>query len=61
MGSDETEICSYCMEHSRPLMVSENVLVGHLGYLPQNGIMKEYYLSHKERFMPTGGVNLSSL
>lgn len=59
MGSDETEICAYCMNNSRPIMVSENVLVGHLGYLPQNAAMREYYLNHQKRFMPPVGDNIS--
>lgn len=50
LGDDEAQICSYCCLQSRPVMVSENVVVGHLSFGKQNAVMKEYYLSHKELF-----------
>ena len=50
MGQDEEQLCAYCCIASRPLMVSENVVVGHLSFGKQNQPMKEYYLSHSERF-----------
>jgi len=51
MGMDEVEICSFCLINSRPLMVSENVVVGHLSFGTQNGPMKDYFEAHKELFM----------
>lgn len=58
VGTDETCICSFCLLHSRPVMVTENVVVGHLSFIPQNAVMKDYYLKHPEKFMPPnpGGV-----
>lgn len=56
MGGDESQLCSYCCEYSKPIMVSDNVVVGHLGFGPQNAAMKEYYLGHKEKFMITGDL-----
>lgn len=52
MGSDEISLCSFCVLESRPLLVTDNVVVGHLSFLPQNAEMKEYYLRHQDRFMP---------
>lgn len=43
LGDDEAQLCSYCCINSRPLMVSENVVVGHLSFGPQNQVMKEYF------------------
>lgn len=51
MGMDEVEMCSFCLINSRPLMVSENVVVGHLSFGTQNAPMKEYFEEHKELFM----------
>lgn len=50
MGRDEIDLCSYCLIKSRPLMVSENIVVGHLSFGRQNGIMKQYFLEHMEQF-----------
>lgn len=50
MGSDEVYLCTSCCIMSRPLMISENVVVGHLSFGGQNKAMKEYYLQHKETF-----------
>ena len=51
MGMDEVEVCSFCLINSRPLMVSENVVVGHLSFGTQNGPMKDFFEAHKELFM----------
>lgn len=50
LGADEVEICTYGCIYSKPVMVSENIVVGHLGFGPQNAQMKEYYLKHKDKF-----------
>lgn len=50
LGSDERSLVEYCSFFSRPIMVSENVLVGHLGFRLQNEDMKHYYLTNKEKF-----------
>lgn len=54
LGMDERYLCQVCCTSSRPLMVSENVVVGHLGFKEQNQVMKEYYLSHKDLFITHG-------
>lgn len=51
IASDELALCSFCCLSSRPLMVTENVLVGHLSYLSQNATMKKYYMEHQDKFM----------
>lgn len=50
LGLDEEELCKYAMADSRPIIVSENTLVGHFSYGPQTNSMKEYYQNHREIF-----------
>ena len=50
LGVDEADLCNYCCSMSRPLMVSENIVVGHLSFGPQNQAMREYYNSRPELF-----------
>lgn len=50
LGKDEIQICSYCFLNSMPIMVSENVVVGHFAFGRQNASMKEYYYEHPEKF-----------
>jgi len=49
-GMDEQQLCEACVNLSCPMVISENSLVGHLGFGPQNSIMKQYFLDHPERF-----------
>ena len=51
LGEDEVQICSYCNLHSRPLMVSENILVGHLSFGPQNKEMNKFFNENKDKFI----------
>ncbi len=53
LGGDEVALCNFCCMSSQPLMVSENVVVGHLSFGPTNQAMKEYFLSNKQLFMPS--------
>ncbi len=50
MGVDETQICSFCMRKSRPIIVSENIVVGHFSFGPQTQGMLEYYQHNPEKF-----------
>lgn len=50
MGKDEIKICEYCMTNSRPIMVSENIIVGHFSFGMQTEGMKEFFISHPEKF-----------
>ena len=50
MGVDEAEIDTFCFLNSKPIMVSDNVVVGHLSFSKQNAVMKEYFLSHLDLF-----------
>lgn len=49
-GIDEVQICSFCVKNSLGMIISENVVVGHLSFQQQNDAMKEYYLTHREKF-----------
>lgn len=51
MGKDEADLCSFCLINSRPLMVSENVVAGHLSFGTQNAVMKQYFHEHEEMFL----------
>lgn len=51
MGRDEIKICEYCMIQSRPIIVSENIVVGHFSFVMQTEGMKEFYHEHPERFI----------
>ena len=50
IGRDEEQICIFCMAASLGMIISENVVVGHLSFGQQNEAMKEYYLNHREVF-----------
>ena len=50
LGYDEDQICNFCVSNSLAMIVAENVLVGHLSFEQQNAAMKEYYLTHREKF-----------
>lgn len=50
MAQDEIELCTYCCIKSRPIMVAENVVVGHFSFGPQTKDMKEYYLNKRDNF-----------
>lgn len=50
LGTDESIICDYCIEHSRPIVVSHNCVVGHLSFGKQNSEMKNYFLNNQNKF-----------
>lgn len=50
LGADEVQLCSYCIEKSRAMMVSENVVVGHFSFGGQFKAMKQYFEEHPEVF-----------
>lgn len=52
LGVDEDHINAFCCNHSRPIMVSENVVVGHFSYSQQFKAMKELYCKKPHLFMP---------
>jgi hypothetical protein len=51
MGADEAQLCSLAMEKSLAIIVNENTVVGHLSFGKQNETMKDFFLSHPERFI----------
>lgn len=48
LGLDEEDLCAFCINSSLPIMVSENLVVGHFSFGPQNAAMREYFDSHKD-------------
>lgn len=50
IGADEVQICNFCVSQSLGMIISENAVVGHLSFGQQNAAMKEYYLTHMEKF-----------
>lgn len=50
LGVDEADMCNFCCFNSRPLMVTENTVVGHLSFGPQNVEMKKYFEQHSTIF-----------
>ena len=56
MAQDEIELCTYCCIKSRPIMITENVVVGHFSFGPQTNGMKEYHLGNKEKFRINGSI-----
>lgn len=50
LGTDEAQICQFCVALSLGMVVAENSVVGHLSFRQQNAAMKEYYLTHREKF-----------
>lgn len=50
MGTDEEELCAHCVNTSRPIMVSNNAVVGHFAFGRQTSRMKEFYSENSEWF-----------
>ena len=50
IGLDEVQICEFCTISSRPMIISENMLVGHFSYGPQTQKMKNFYNEHRKIF-----------
>ena len=51
MGMDEDQINQFCIMYSFAMIVSENTVVGHFSFGQQNDAMREYYASHKDKFL----------
>lgn len=43
LGEDEEDICCYCLNESKAVVVSENTIVGHLSFAPTNKEIEELY------------------
>lgn len=50
LGDDEEHICHYACFTGKAMVVSDNIVVGHLGYGPQTKAMLDYYNQHEDRF-----------
>ncbi len=42
IGNDETQICGFCINSSKPIIVSGNCVVGHFSFGPQTKSMVDY-------------------
>ena len=50
LGVEERQLCNFCMDQSKVIVVAENVLCGHFGFRPQNDRMHQLLLSTPEVF-----------
>ncbi|WP_051199634.1 DUF4422 domain-containing protein [Butyrivibrio fibrisolvens] len=50
LGIDEERICWFAMNNARPIVVNENIVVGHLGFGPQTETMMQYYAKNRDVF-----------
>lgn len=50
LGDDEEYISLYAINNARPIVVNENVVVGHLGFGPQTEAMINYYKKNPDIF-----------
>lgn len=58
MGLDETHLCSYCMVHSKAIVICERIAAGHFGFGAQNQGMREWYGQHPAYFKLPGGAGI---
>ena len=54
LGDDEEHISEYAVNNARPIVVCDNVVVGHLGFGPQTESMLSYYRANRELFRCKG-------
>ena len=50
MGADEVQLCSFCVNNCKAMVISENSVVGHFGYGKQTAAMNSYYKENKKQF-----------
>ena len=50
LGIDEEQINAFCVNTGHPMMVSENIVVGHFSFGHQTEAMYEYMDEHPEIF-----------
>ena len=51
LGTDEKDLCKFAMMKAMPMMISPNVLVGHLGYGPQTPAMLQFFEQNRKYFV----------
>lgn len=51
LGVGESDVCSFCMENSYPIILALNTFAGHFGFGPQNERMKKFFKENRERFL----------
>jgi hypothetical protein len=50
LGIDEEDLNSFCINNSRPIIISHNSIAGHFSFGRQTEDMKKYYETHRDRF-----------
>lgn len=50
MGTDEEDICAYCINKSKVILISTNAVVGHFGFGRQTDRMKDFYIENPDWF-----------
>jgi len=50
MGLDEEQICSFCVNNSKAMIISNNSVVGHLSFGTQNETMKNYFIENEQEY-----------
>ena len=50
IGNDETQICGYCINESKPIIVAENCVVGHFSFGPQTNSMIDFLKSEEMNY-----------
>jgi len=50
LGDDEKQLCLFCYQNSRAMVISENTAVGHLSFGQQNEAMREFFAQHQGLF-----------
>ena len=51
LGVDEVQLCSFCITHSKGMIISENTAVGHLSFGPQNHEMEKFFKENPDRYL----------
>lgn len=51
LGMDEVQLCAFCINSSKGMIISENTAVGHLSFGPQNHEMEKFFIENQNRFL----------
>lgn len=50
-GMEEAQICSYCMNSMRAIVIAEDIFVGHLGFFRQKEAVRSFFEKNKDSIM----------
>ena len=51
LGMDEVQLCAFCINSSKAMIISENTVVGHLSFGSQNQEMERFFKENQNRFL----------